>query len=268
MRFYVYEHWRPDKDVCFYVGKGKGRRAYIHDARQRNKRYTRIVTKLARLGMCVEVRMVAEALDEDNAFRIERERIAFWRARGGELANVTDGGDGVSGLKHSPESIALMSARKRGKVHSAETRAKMSRAASGKTKSEAMRRNLSIAKTGKPQKPHSHEHNAKIGAALQGRKDSIEVREKKRLGALKKAPPSVSVREQISETVKSLWNDPAYRAHMEAAHRGYVPTEDARANMRKAQQARGPRSVETREKQRVAMIAAHARRKAQREGVP
>ena len=20
--FYVYEHWRPDKSVCFYVGKG------------------------------------------------------------------------------------------------------------------------------------------------------------------------------------------------------------------------------------------------------
>jgi hypothetical protein len=27
-KFYVYEHWRPDKDVCFYVGKGHGRRAY------------------------------------------------------------------------------------------------------------------------------------------------------------------------------------------------------------------------------------------------
>ena len=25
--FYVYEHWRPDKNVCFYVGKGKGKRA-------------------------------------------------------------------------------------------------------------------------------------------------------------------------------------------------------------------------------------------------
>jgi len=25
--YYVYEHWRPDKDICFYVGKGKGSRA-------------------------------------------------------------------------------------------------------------------------------------------------------------------------------------------------------------------------------------------------
>jgi hypothetical protein len=22
----VYEHWRPDKDVCFYVGRGRKRR--------------------------------------------------------------------------------------------------------------------------------------------------------------------------------------------------------------------------------------------------
>lgn len=26
--FYVYEHWRPDTGVCFYVGKGKEKRAW------------------------------------------------------------------------------------------------------------------------------------------------------------------------------------------------------------------------------------------------
>lgn len=25
--FYVYEHWRLDRDECFYVGKGTGKRA-------------------------------------------------------------------------------------------------------------------------------------------------------------------------------------------------------------------------------------------------
>ena len=30
--YYVYEHWRPDKDVCFYVGKGKGGRAKMSEA--------------------------------------------------------------------------------------------------------------------------------------------------------------------------------------------------------------------------------------------
>jgi hypothetical protein len=29
--FYVYEHWRPDVDLPFYVGKGKGGRAWEND---------------------------------------------------------------------------------------------------------------------------------------------------------------------------------------------------------------------------------------------
>lgn len=27
--FYVYEHWRPDKGECFYVGKGKKHRKTV-----------------------------------------------------------------------------------------------------------------------------------------------------------------------------------------------------------------------------------------------
>ena len=27
-RFYVYKHWRLDRDECFYVGKESGCRAY------------------------------------------------------------------------------------------------------------------------------------------------------------------------------------------------------------------------------------------------
>lgn len=29
LNFYVYEHWRPDTDMPFYVGKGTGGRATI-----------------------------------------------------------------------------------------------------------------------------------------------------------------------------------------------------------------------------------------------
>ena len=35
-RFYVYEHWRPDRDECFYVGKGKGGRANVMYGRNRH----------------------------------------------------------------------------------------------------------------------------------------------------------------------------------------------------------------------------------------
>lgn len=92
--FYIYEHWRPDKDTCFYVGKGYGRRASKLSGR--NIHHQRIQAKLARLGMCVEVRLVADCLTETEAFDLEIERIAFWRDQGISLSNLTDGGEGLS----------------------------------------------------------------------------------------------------------------------------------------------------------------------------
>lgn len=101
--FYVYEHWRPDKDVCFYVGKGHGRRAYRFDRGERNGHYNRIADELARLGMCVEVRMVRHGMTEDEAFNLERERIAFWKSIKIRLVNLTEGGEGSSGFVYSDE---------------------------------------------------------------------------------------------------------------------------------------------------------------------
>jgi hypothetical protein len=95
-KFYVYEHWRLDRDECFYVGKGKNNRAY--NMRKRNPHHRAIVEKLKRTGSGVEVRMVATGLSEGDAFSLEVERISFWRSVGVELSNITDGGEGASGL--------------------------------------------------------------------------------------------------------------------------------------------------------------------------
>jgi len=100
--FYVYEHWRLDRRECFYVGKGKGGRAN-ELRRNRNRFHKFIQAKLSRLGTAVEVRIVTDGLSESEAFILERERIAFWRANGADLANWTDGGEGPSGYKQSPE---------------------------------------------------------------------------------------------------------------------------------------------------------------------
>ena len=94
--FYVYEHWRLDRDECFYVGKGMKNRAY--KMRDRNSHHRAIMAKLSREGSGMEVRMVATGLTEDEAFALEVERIAFWREAGADLANRTNGGEGVSGL--------------------------------------------------------------------------------------------------------------------------------------------------------------------------
>lgn len=93
--FYVYEHIRPDTGLCFYVGKGCRGRA--NNMQWRNRHHKNIQAKLASLGMCVEVRMVADCLTEDEAFTIEIDHIAWWRAKSVKLANVSSGGDGASG---------------------------------------------------------------------------------------------------------------------------------------------------------------------------
>lgn len=71
--FYVYEHWRPDRGECFYVGKGKGGRA--NELRHNRNRFHKFIqAKLSRLGTAVEVRIISDCLSESEAFALERER--------------------------------------------------------------------------------------------------------------------------------------------------------------------------------------------------
>jgi hypothetical protein len=128
--FYVYEHWRPDRGECFYVGKGHGRRAY--DMRRgRNRWHKFLQAKLSGLGTAIEVRIIADGLSEREAFDIEIERIAFWKNDGADLCNLTLGGDGPSGRRHSEEWKRANGERMKGRKASAETRAKQSAAAMG-----------------------------------------------------------------------------------------------------------------------------------------
>lgn len=125
--FYVYEHWRPDTDACFYVGKGKGNRAWRFSKHKSNKHYTSILKKLAALGMCVEVRMVANGMSDSSALALEISRIAFWRSAGVRLANLTDGGDGAAGYRHTIEARVRIGAKNKERVPSPETLTKMSK---------------------------------------------------------------------------------------------------------------------------------------------
>lgn len=161
--FYVYEHWRPDRDECFYVGKGRGKRA--NAMYKRNKHHQAIQEKLARLGMCVEVRIVASSLTEEEAFALEQERIKFWRSENIDLANMTDGGEGTSG--HKPNITP-------------EWRKKLSDARKGKAPLKAIEASAAL----KRGKPHSLEHSRKISEAQKIRFKDPEVREKFRLAAV------------------------------------------------------------------------------------
>ena len=174
--FYVYEHWRLDKDECFYVGKGCRNRAYSRS--DRNSHWENIVSKLERIGSGYEIRLVAVGLSEKDAFNLERERILFWRDLV-DLANKTDGGDGVSGFIMPAEARAKMSAKAKGRPgvksmlgrkHTPETKQKMREAKLGKPPNN-MGKKYS-------KKPFTEEHCLRLSQSNKGRVVSPETRAK------------------------------------------------------------------------------------------
>ena len=106
--FYVYIHTRATHGTIFYVGKGKGKRAWSKF--NRNKHWKHIVAKYG-----YNVVIVQEDLTEEQAFMLEKEIIT---ALGKEnLCNLTDGGEGVSGLVHSKVTRKKMSEAKKGHTY-------------------------------------------------------------------------------------------------------------------------------------------------------
>lgn len=205
-RFYVYEHWRPDRDECFYVGKGKGGRA-AGMRRGRNRHHKAIQAKLSLLGMCVEVRLVAEGLQEEDSFSLERERIAFWRAAGVDLANLTDGGEGPSGHVHTEEHKRKIAESSRGRTMSPEARAKIGAANTGRNVGRRFKK--------------SAEAVERTRQAHLGKPKSEETRRK--ISETKKADPTLKGRKMPRDGVE--------RARQ--ANLGKVRSEETRAKMRK-----------------------------------
>jgi hypothetical protein len=185
MNFLVYEHWRPDTDVCFYVGKGKMKRARTFE--HRNSRYGRIVRKLTRLGLTPEIKIVARDLTEPEAFAIEIKRIAHWRGVGIETANYTDGGDGSSGHKHSTSTRDKIRKKAIGSKRTEETKARMSEAAK------------------------------RVQPAARKAACSTEAGRQQMLDISRKAAADPAVRSARSANAKALWADPAYREKVLAA---------------------------------------------------
>ncbi len=117
--FYVYTYYDPrdGKDRCaIYVGKGKrvdgrpewrARTHWVHGAKS-NIMFQRVLDKIRELGLVPEIKIIAEFDDEFDAFALEITLIAQIGRRDkglGPLLNMTDGGDGISGLVLTPEMI-------------------------------------------------------------------------------------------------------------------------------------------------------------------
>lgn len=126
-RFYVYILYRHDDGIPCYVGKGKGERFKGHFKYGRH--YNHMLRALIeRAGGILPHAIIQFGLTETEAFDLEVQLIGEIgrRAHGGPLVNMTDGGDGCSGARHSEEWKASMSARNMGRKASDEAKLKMS----------------------------------------------------------------------------------------------------------------------------------------------
>ena len=84
LNYYVYSHTRKDNGKCFYIGKGKGRRAYT--SQHRNKHWNSIVNKCG-----YDVSILVNSISEDKALELERSFISQLGLD--TLSNATPGGD-------------------------------------------------------------------------------------------------------------------------------------------------------------------------------
>lgn len=165
MFYYTYAHYRSDDGKLFYIGKGNSRGNRHSSSRNRNQHWHRVVNKH---GFRVEI--LAHWKNEIEAFDHEKVLIRTFRELGYPLTNITDGGEGTSGMKLSderkekikrdhltrdydsiftPESRAKIVARHRGKIVSAETRVKIGNARRGFAVSEETRQKLRNVVVGK-----------------------------------------------------------------------------------------------------------------------
>ncbi len=104
-KFYVYVMYRPDTGFPFYVGKGRGRRVFMHEMDMSAKRIVNdhkhnIIYMLNRTGLSVDYEIAAFFDDEDVAFKYEKVLIEILgrEVNGGILVNLIEGGTGLNGL--------------------------------------------------------------------------------------------------------------------------------------------------------------------------
>jgi hypothetical protein len=207
--YYIYEHWRSDTGQCFYVGKGKNNRAY--DLYHRKAYHKNTINYLLSNGFSVDVKIIDSELSEEESLLKEIELIAKWKSAGVKLANLTDGGDGVSGYKHTLETKEILKEKRKLQKTtpcSEETKEKIRKALIGKKKGK----NPAHSERMKGKKK-SEETKIKISIALTGSKRTDE--QKKR----------------ISETLIGRFVSEETRLKLSLSHTGKIIPESIRAYM-------------------------------------
>jgi hypothetical protein len=123
----LYRHIRLDKNQVFYIGIGES------ESRAHNKiNRTRIWKNIAAKGY--EIEILFEDLTWEQAKEKEKEFIALYGRRDlglGTLVNLTDGGEGTVGFRHTEETKEKCRLAAKNQIHTEESKRKKSLASKG-----------------------------------------------------------------------------------------------------------------------------------------
>ena len=118
-KYYVYHIIDPKTGLSFYVGKGQLNRMYEHEASvlngkvpHNNRLLFNKMRKVIKESGEVSYIKIKENLNEKSALLLEVDEIKKYGRRNnktGTLCNLTDGGEGVSGLIHTNQTKEKMS---------------------------------------------------------------------------------------------------------------------------------------------------------------
>jgi len=103
----TYAHYKPDNTI-FYIGIGNAKRPY--DFQKRSNYWKNIVAKYGKPN----VQILAEWDTAEEAKQHEIVLIDCFKSMGYQLANLTNGGDGCNGYRHTEEHKQKMSDRFKG----------------------------------------------------------------------------------------------------------------------------------------------------------
>jgi hypothetical protein len=102
MQFCTYAHYTPEGNL-FYIGKGSEFRSTTK--KNRNKNWHEVVRKAGGFKAAI----LAKWSSEQEALDHEKFLIETFRMMGHNIVNITSGGQGVSGLKHTEQTKSSLS---------------------------------------------------------------------------------------------------------------------------------------------------------------